>query len=157
MIASQQADLQPETTTVQRVVARHSPLCVIWFILMATGFGLSLVLTGPALLLSALLGAYAAQGFVAEILGVRIDAAAISAPRRFMSVAPLLVLWRERIPLTAVERITSKRPLFGVDWATIHKGYGDRASIVFSSRDQKIYFFKSIKAFQPTLELYRSN
>lgn len=157
MMTNQQTIVEPEATPARSVVLRHVPLCIAWLVLAAVGVGLAFVLEGPMQLLPALLGAYAVQGFVAEMLGVRIDAESIVLPRRFMSVSPFLVLWRERIPLTSVERIASKRPWLGIEWASVSKGYNERASIVFSSRDQKMYFFKIIKDFQPTLGLYRSN
>lgn len=157
MMTNRQSVVEPQATAAVSVVLRHAPLCGIWLVLAAIGVGLAFVLQGPMRPLSALLGAYAVQGFVAELLGARIDAESIVLPHRFISVSPFLVLWRERIPLTTIERITSKRPLLGIEWASVRIGYGERASIVFSSRDQKMYFFKIIKDFQPTLALYRSN
>ena len=157
MMTNRQSVVEPQATTAVSVVLRHAPLCGIWLVLAAIGVGLAFVLQGPMRPLSALLGAYAVQGFVAELLGARIDAefdrAAASIYIGFAFPGALARAYS----LDVIERITSKRPLLGIEWASVRIRYGERASIVFSSRDQKMYFFKIIKDFQPTLALYRSN
>lgn len=45
------------------------------------------------------------QGFLAELLGIRIDENGVSFPRRMLLSSPFPILWRRTIPTSEISRI----------------------------------------------------
>jgi hypothetical protein len=143
-----------------RVVLRHPPMCAMWLALMAIAFGVIalglFVLHWPArsFALDACFLLYAAQGLMAELLGVAIEPTAIVAPRRLLSSLPFVVFWRKRIALDDIEKIKSMPRLAGLERAVVVR-CDDPTPILFQDRDDRLYFFELVRRFGPWVNIYR--
>jgi hypothetical protein len=122
-----------------------------WLIFTAVSLVLGFLLTQPtAALVLWSFALYGLQGFIAELLGVRMNRTSITLPRRLSSSFPL-VLWREQIRYSEIYKIASK-PKTQVQ---VHKSTGERVRVTFADRASKALFIESIKQTNPSINIYR--
>jgi hypothetical protein len=72
------------------VIIRHAPWCLMWLGLLCVGLIIALAAQGLGFKISGgVLGAYAAQGLLAEWLGVTVTPNAVAMPGRLLPAADL--------------------------------------------------------------------
>ncbi|MGA8171329.1 MAG: hypothetical protein WB816_10965 [Methylocystis sp.] len=129
---------------------RSLPMCAAWLVFTVASLVFAFQQTQPLttiiLWLSAL---YGAQGLIAESLGLRMNGASITFPRRLASGFPLLVFWRAQIRCAEIDRIRSK-------WQNqirVNKTNGERTKVIFANRAMRSSFFQFIKKTNPSVEI----
>ncbi len=130
---------------------RYSHTCAIWFIFAAISFALALVQGHPVVAsILWVVTIYALQGFIAELLGVRMNRTTITIPRRLAPRLPFLVLWREQIKYSDIHKIKSRRRTK----IRVLKNSGKRIRVAFSHRANKMLFFRLMKQTDPSINIY---
>ena len=105
-------------------------------------------------ILGGLLLAYAAQGLIAEWLGVRVTPDAVTSPKRFAN-APCFTLWRKRVSLDRILDITSRSKSLGFERVVLRTSPSDRILMLFPNRETKLAFFSAVRTFAPKTSIYR--
>jgi hypothetical protein len=126
-------------------------MCSAWLVFTMVSLVLAFQQTQPLMTIFLwLVAVYGLQGFIAELLGLRMNGASITFPRRLASGFPLLVLWRGRIRCAEIDQIRSK-------WQTqirVDKTTGERMKVIFANRAMRSSFFQFIRKKNPSVEIY---
>ena len=131
---------------------RSLSMCATWLIFTAISLFVAFRVTEPLdTIIVWALALYGLQGFIAEVLGLRMSGTSITFPRRLASGLPLFVLWRARIRCADIALITS-RPQAQV---RVNKRSGERIKVIFANRAIKLLFFQFIKRANPSVEISR--
>ncbi len=131
--------------------------CLGWTVLVATAilattYYQMIEFTPNILIVLIIFLAYGVQGLLAEVLGVSVREQGMSFPRRILS-NPFLVLWRQRIDSSDIDRIGSL-PENGV---RVFRKSSGRPEFGFSNHDQKALFLKISKQMYPTATVFRDS
>ena len=156
MSASQASHFSAISQPSRAVVFRNVRLCAFWAVALA---GSAMMTSAPSVVVSdmALLAAlYAMQAFASEALGVRYTPERISAPRRLSDLSSLFVVWRHAgEPEDILEVLANPTDPLGhhveIVWAN-----GVVNMLLFANRDDKIRFFRNLRALRPSVGIYRA-
>ena len=150
--------LPQSSAAASKTVFSQAPWCVVWLLMEAGGVALAAAYLGSTTTTAGVgLMFYAFQGLVAEVLGVKVDADSISAPRRLWAAMPFLVLWRERIPLYALREVVSLPKFAGFERVRARWGSSGRVAIFFPDREHRLAFFRAVTTAHPSTSIYRSS
>lgn len=135
---------------------RSTNYCMAWLIFTVGCIALTLyfLAIGNSSLFSSaplILALYGAQGFVAELLGVRVSRRGVSFPRRLFVKFPFLVLWRRRIPAMDIERIAS----LSAERIRVYRRSSGRPEYVFPNSNQRSSFIKLSRGLFPSAGIFR--
>jgi len=137
-------------------VFRKSQWCWYWLIFgVAAGAAGSLAEGKSDGLAASVIVVYALQGLIAEGLGVRVSANRISVPRRLNPLLPQLLLWRASGSLEELEFVSSLSKLDKGCAAILRWTDASEIPVVFSSRQSKLSFFRTLRQFRPQIGFYR--
>ena len=144
-----------DSSAAKKLIITHSPWQLMWLGLCCGALAVALGFDAAGFkILGGLLFAYAAQGLIAEWLGVRVTPEAVTGPRRFAN-APCFTLWRKRVSLDRVLDITSRSKSLGFDRVVLRTSPSDRILMLFPNRETKLAFFSAVRAFAPRTSIYR--
>ena len=134
---------------------RSTAYCVAWLIFTVACIALTLYFLAvgffPFLVGAVDLAFYGAQGFVAELLGVRVSRRGVSFPRRLFTKFPFIVLWRRRIPAMDIERIAS----LSAERIRVYRRSSGRPEYVFPNSNQRSSFIKLSRGLFPSAGIFR--
>jgi hypothetical protein len=91
------------------MVVRSWKNCAFWLVVILAPLAVLLWrgadVTRELLICMALVALFGLQGFVAELIGLRISQEGLSFPRRISPHVPLLVFWRRRVTDREISRV----------------------------------------------------
>jgi hypothetical protein len=146
-------DVRPKASTTAPF--RHGALCALWALLLLATVALVVVSEPKEVRFIALLAAtYVGQAMLAEMLGVRVGAETIVAPRRW---GPFTPLWRRRMEIQSVKSILAKPKSAWGEQVLLQPLSGGRQLVLFQSRDQKLAFLRAVSTRDRRVSIYRSD
>ena len=144
-----------DSSAAKNLIITHSPWRLMWLGLCCVALAIVVAFDAAGFkIVGGLLLAYAAQGLIAEWLGVRVTPDAVISPRRFAN-APCFTLWRKRASLDRILDITSMSKSLGLDRVVLRTSPSDRILMLFPDRETKLAFFSAVRAFAPKTSIYR--
>ena len=144
-----------DCSAAKKLIITHSPWRLMWLGLCCVALAIALASDAAGFkILGGLLLAYAAQGLIAEWLGVRVTPDAVTSPKRFAN-APCFTLWRKRVSLDRILDITSRSKSLGLERVVLRTSPSDRILMLFPNRETKLAFFSAVRAFAPKTSIYR--
>jgi hypothetical protein len=136
---------------------RHNRFCIFWAFFLAISLVIGVLLASPSKgrAIALAIAAYAGQGLIAEILGLRVGPEGIVAPRRWTLLGPLL-LWRRRVRIEDTISIVAKpKSIWGEQVVLYHVG-GAKQALFFPTRKQKLAFFKAVTDSNKMVSIFRA-
>lgn len=125
------------------MISRSLPRCAFWLSLLLSlpfAFREASAAAGEPPLFVWFCGLVVAQGFMAEVFGVRADPSGASFPRRMFGALGVPVFWRKRLPAEEISRVDPAD-----DCAVrLFLKSGDFVDLILPSRKEQKKFLHSV-------------
>ncbi|QGM46392.1 hypothetical protein [Methylocystis heyeri] len=141
------------------VSIRHGALCVFWGGVLLASVAAVFVAAAPkeARLIGLLAAIYSGQGLIVEIMGLQVGGDNIVVPRRWGLFSPLFIVWRRRFATLGVKSILAKPKSIWGERVLLEPLSGGRQLLLFSTREQKLAFFKAVTDSNHFVSIYRTD